>query len=314
MTADSKKEELIKLNKFLGFGDFSKTQILFFGQEEGLGPEQPQLSSEQRCRGEVELRLKYLTRKSMNTFFLNDNDPSDGYWVLGNDTDALRNECYQDLGFAIRKNPESVKLRGTWSCPARMQRALEENNEEDMERWFSKENWVNSLIREQVAEGLYARDRGVRIGLTDWRPIPKRNLNSEWLYEGIDDKQFKNAFAFKRTSDSFYKKLCEERVRLYDKLFHTYHIPVVCCYGSGLRKERKELFRQIADDKEGAIHKATILPMGKKYIEWVEARFNGKITTVIFTDHFTRTMDYQSLFGVTKQIRRLLRGQKINLS
>lgn len=311
------KEEVSQLNLFLGFGDFTNTDILFFGQEEGLGPDQPQLDMAQKHKGEVELRINYI-RKHSSTAYLNKYDSSLGYWITGNDADKLRNLCYQDIGYEVRKEDQKRRcsLRQTWSYPARIQSALEENNTAEMWKWFERNPSVSEKLRVRIERGLYGNSNGVRFSLTDWRPIPHQNLDPKWPFSGeIDFKQYEDAFYFKIVPDSFYSDLREKRIHAYRELFNTYHIPIVYCYGAKLQNERIKVFKEIAGDCNFEIKEAAISPKTKNKIKWVDIKFGSGRTTVIFTNQFTNgAMSLDELECVTKQIKRVLDGQSINLN
>lgn len=120
------KEELIKLNRFLGFGDFARTDILFWGIEEGWGPEQKYVNEAQQHRTEIELRINNVAQNS-STFFLNGKDTSSGYWTTGRNFDEMREQCYKDLGYKYQLNTTGTDnlWRQTWQFPARISLALE---------------------------------------------------------------------------------------------------------------------------------------------------------------------------------------------
>lgn len=317
------KAELMKLNRFLGFGDFARTDILFWGIEEGWGPEQKYVNEAQQHRAEIELRINNIAQNS-STFFLNGKDTSNAYWTTGHDFDEMRKQCYKDLGYKYQLNTtwNDNLWRQTWQFPARIALALGETDERNIDRWFLGKASLNQeqidSIEECILKGVFARSTGIRMGLTDWRPVCRRNIKDSkyWPYEGdVDYKQYFRAFNKGKAKEVFYLQLRRDRLGAYKNILDMYHIPVIFCYGEA-RDTMIPLWKNIYEDMSGeelAVREVTIPTDRAKPgpMFWAKAQFQSGAILIIFTHHFTSGITLAELRYVTKQINRFRNGQEL---
>ncbi|HEY3426319.1 MAG TPA: hypothetical protein VGL27_16095 [Negativicutes bacterium] len=332
----TKDEVYTRLNYFLGFGDLRETDILFFGIEEGAGPNQP--NEFHQHRAEVLLRTQYAWENQSETEFLIGRDPSNGFWVTGNYFSKARKQCYEDQGYIFRPDKEkSVWQMPTLSYTARILAAMTEENPLEMKKWFKYKNpskdqagnkTIELLDQEQIVQierrffdGMYGKPP-IKIFQTDWRPIPRRSTarteNGEeyWPYtDDINLVEYFKAFNFEPAED-YYIKLREARLAIYRTVFNTYHIPIVYSYGGqGMMIPLLANIIECITGKSPTIFESTIPAGRNKKVRWMEAEFSKGRTTFIFTDHFSGGggINLPELEVVSRQLRRLIDRKEIDL-
>ncbi|MDQ0171935.1 hypothetical protein [Paenibacillus tundrae] len=187
-------DDIEKLLPWFGYGKFHEAEIVFFGNEEGLGG-YPIEAVPARCK---------VYGNDKNTWI--DKDWRNGYW------DETSHEGYLKLGEKVNEllkekgsPPVNPKLQSPFlDFQARMILYFENNNQD----WF---NNMSSLNQEQqrkirnLTKHLFSDQTTLKAGLVDWRPLPRSN-ESCWPHVGIEEKKYLSAFKL----NQFYLKQVNE--------------------------------------------------------------------------------------------------------
>lgn len=296
---DLSSNDLDMINKFIGFGDFNATNLLFFGIEEGLGPQKID-DIVKKHLGEVQLRLdKFVSKPNLCVSGLNKDD---GFWTSGIDTDSLRQECYRELGFPY-SNPKAP--RGLYlNYLTAILFILEEDSDEEAQKWRNPSQVMKDKIKKRLADGFFNVSTGMRPTLADWRPLPRQKEDT-WCYS-LNEIEYLTAFDFK-PSTTLFERLRSQRLEIYKKLLNTHHIPVII----GLKKEPmyklfKNIFSNISTQELNFFQSG--LPQNKKII-WAKVEFPLGQTLIICMDHPSAPKtSYETVCNGALKIRQLLRG------
>lgn len=184
------------LNRYLGSGDFPNAEILFFGNEEGLGGKElvANLVARTTTFGERDEEGNVVSS-------LNSQTTEKGYWEpsAAEGGDKVHALLYQQ---GLVESPVRKPFVGGYFLPmaARICLALE-RPDEDPTYWFKPKggyyfDGVNA-ISEYIANCLFRkRDEGIRSSLSDWRPLPRVKESSRPSeYECIDWKKYSKAYS-----------------------------------------------------------------------------------------------------------------------
>ena len=299
-------EDWVALNSFIGFGDLTTTDVLFFGIEEGLGPLKVD-DMVKKHLGEVKLRVDYLNKDT--NLYLDGQSIEDGYSTSGYNTELLREQCYRELD--ISYSTEKLGSAQYVSFVARILLALSEEDDDESLKFFSKSREIKEKVRKRLSEGICGRSTGKRCAITDWRPLPRQKVGN-WYYGGVED-DYINAFEFK-PSIAYYEKLRDKRLDIYKNLFSTHHIPVIISIGE--RKNMRNLFCRLFGsilENQSLIFSESFL-LEKTAINWGKASFPVGETLIICIDHFNYIRSYKKMGIITQKIRQLLRGKENNKS
>ncbi len=255
------------LLSFIGYGDIGNVDIAFFMNEGGLG--------QQSLEDNIELIC--------NQYKVGSKKWKDGYWK----TDEW-------LPGNIRKVPISPFLK----LSSRMILALEDR-EKPVENWFKKgDRETEEIVKKFMMEnGLYSNRPGIKSGLFDWRPLPRRSEKEPLPYTNVDQKKYLDAFSFKR-AETPYSEWGDQRVRLFKNHFTENEVPILLSFGAISTKLK--LFKHIW---AGLQFEEITLKESKKTI-YVSTRV-GKNTTVIacqFLDY--QNLGYTGARELTEYIRR----------
>lgn len=303
------RQEIEKLNKFVGFGDFSENDVLFFGIEEGLGPKQL-VSVQEKHLAEAVLRLDYFGKNP--EYCQNGKNCVDGYSVKGIETDNLREECYKDL--RLNYVPPKSSSGNYVNYASRMLLALGEENsqetDEAIDKWFvdmSVDSPTVKIIRHRMAVGVDSAYLGRKASLTDWHPLPRQNIDGGIFIGDFDEKEFINTFDFKTSDDDFSVKMRNARLGIYKNIFNRRHIPIVI--GIGAKGDMIKLYTNIFGELKDEFPKFYYSKLPEKIgLFWAKIDFGEKSTFVVCINHFRR-MSLAQLKGITLKIRKLQRGQ-----
>ncbi|WP_094604511.1 hypothetical protein SPSIL_052470 [Sporomusa silvacetica DSM 10669] len=304
------KSDIDILNSFVGFGNLKETDVLFFGVEEGLGPNQPNSSLVKKNYAEVELRCKYFGEDT--NLYLNEKNKHEGFWVNPNDTNKLRESCYLNLGYEYSPpgNPGGIYVKYT----ARMIQAFNAKSDKDAARWFDDTIEVENKLRTFMREGVYGNRFGKRAALADWRPLPRQKIGT-WLYQApFEEKTYLNTFDFIDVEDKYCIQLRENRVNIFKRLFNQYHIPIIIAIGERRRFVNRfsNMFKDKLDFYEVGLPEKTT-------INYAFAKVLSGTTLVVCIDHFNSIPNNQTGWGgmsldklksITLAIRKLLAGNR----
>lgn len=234
------EEQYRKLVSFLGYGDFMKADVIFFGNEEGAGGYSIEANINVRCNeygkneaGEYENLLV-------------DNDWEKGYWECQSmEDDKMKIEQF----FTERdKNKGRKAARGGFLySAARICKALEdkENNQ------FP---FTNDSIKKYLSENnLFRKREGIQSALVDWCPLPRRN-QSDWPpeYHLIDKNKYLNAFQKlpqknrEKLIDAFsnYMEDVDTRLSILNELFMKSPAKVIVGFG-GVNGMKRKVFERL---------------------------------------------------------------------
>ncbi|MEK3883968.1 hypothetical protein [Paenibacillus sp. PL2-23] len=212
------EEHIKSLLAFVGYGDFSKADVVFLANEGGLGDRSVEENIFDICG---------LIREDSNNWL--ENDWSNGYWKIN-----------QWSPGRVGKVPRSPFLKLT----SRMMLALEDQSQ-SCENWFRRKdiNVITKVNKFLMEGGLYSNRPGISTALLDWRPLPRKTEREPLPYENVDQIRYFEAFRFKDRSDNPYIKWREERINLFRSLFKVFSIPVVLCVGAS--EDKKILAKEI---------------------------------------------------------------------
>jgi len=230
------KVQYEKLLSFFGYGNFSEADILFFGNEEGLGGYSIDANIDARCN-------YYGKDKNGNYFNLLRTTWQDGF--------------YEDEGSQIlSKLSDSKKTNGHSNfleIASRICLALEHKSE-DNDKWFelSEDNKESKEIIKQYYEDCLFKPKknGINSVLIDWRPLPRTNEKT-WYpveYNNIDKGKYLKAFKFstkKNLADNFtnYTQDVDKRKDIVATVFSKYPFPLGI--GMGAIKSKKKVIENI---------------------------------------------------------------------
>ncbi|MNW32989.1 MULTISPECIES: hypothetical protein [Paenibacillus] len=289
-----------RLVPWFGYGNFNEAEVVFFGNEEGLGgyPIEAVLG---RCQ---------LYGYDPNTWI--DNDWRLGYW------DETSHDGYLTLGRITNEIRTASGLSPVAPPPppaspflefqARMLLHFEQKDQ----NWFNvKKNLLNNQWNQiqELKEHLYSNKTKIKAGLVDWRPLP-RPTEDVWPYDGIDEKKYISAFKLananlkkitelnngklaKEELDE-YSKMLWNRAELIRKVFVTF--PFSTLIGVGDMNAKKKLLEFIFRNENLTFTKKT-LRNGKSY-EIAELILPNKKLTIILTLFFNHRSNCLQLEGL----------------
>lgn len=299
------EDENCKLLRFFGYGFFHEADIVFLGNEEGLGG-YPIHAVKARTRVYGNNLHTWLNGNWNNGYW--DETGYSGYLALGEET----NQVLKEMGL-----PDFKKEKENYSAILDFQARIKLALEEPRINWFQQKSWYEknspsdySRI-EEVTKDLYGRGDLVNFALVDWRPLPRSNENNKnWPYQGIVQQDYLDAFSLKKVyfqkikqalkgETTFgqldrYSKLVFERVKLMKAVFTLFNFRLLLC--SGDIPAKKRLIKLIFHDREVKFTKHT-LPNGKYY---VSAKINlpNRTLTVILTVFYNHRSNCLQLTGL----------------
>jgi|GEM_PF-6427308 len=210
---DITKEQLAILNSFCGTGDFLNADIIFFGNEEGLGGDNLEKVLSERI-GESKRNNCIIPNKPLNGHYRTT-------WAVEKETARSQMLQFQVRLLLFLNNPK--------------------------ENWFALKEEA-PLIFEQIKEyqrvNLYRENNNYNLksALVDLRPLPRYN-ETEWPFKNLDRQQYISAFKFTKRAkvDKLYSDLKEERIKIIQNLFHACH-NVKVIVGIGDKDSKKRFF------------------------------------------------------------------------
>ena len=239
-TCQLTKDQYRKLVSFLGYGDFMKADIIFFGNEEGAGGYSIEANINVRCN----VYGKNKVGEYVN--LLVDNEWEKGYWEcqsMEDDTSKIKSFFTESDKMKRQHAPKG----GFLYSAARICKALED-----------KENnlfpFSNDIIKGYLSENnLFRKREGIQSALVDWCPLPRKN-QSDWPpeYQLIDKKKYLDAFQKlprkngERLTDEFsnYMEDVDTRLSLLEELFQKSPAKVIVGFG-GVNEMKKNVFERL---------------------------------------------------------------------
>ncbi|MFJ7744733.1 hypothetical protein [Peribacillus sp. NPDC097295] len=318
-------QQINKLLAWFGYGYFKEADVVFWGNEEGLGG-LPKEAAIARCE---------VYGKNQETW-INSNNWEDGYWdetgvegtkQLKEATKRLLLQQGQDLD---EKNEK--RYRGPFlTFTSRMLLALEQPENP----WFERRNYYTSTpeykglwdtINDYVREGLYENNHKVKAALIDWRPLPRFD-EKVWPFEGLDQKQYIKAFNLKSnyqkriekllsgeiTTDIFkediYLKMLYKRILLLRKVIETFDFPIML--GIGAPEDKMKAIKTVFNEYNPVFTKQTF-SNGKRYYEANIQLPNRtlKIILTMFFNDFSSSLQLTGLEDLTNIVREHLKAEK----
>jgi len=264
------KEQLSKLNNFVGSGDFINANIIFFGNEEGLGS----------------LELKEAIKRRCN---LHDKE----------DTPRLSNNIF------YRKNWEIEEKAVNSSMLQFQSRILLFLNNQNG-NWFLKKDEEPILfqqIKEYQRAQLYRESISYKFksALIDLRPLP-RFTEKEWPYANINRSEYLKAFQFKRENGiaEDLLKLKNQRAQNIKTVFDSSKKAKVIV-GIGDKHSKRNLFEQLYNAY------FTNIIEGKCFQSQI--KHNGKALNIILSNFFDyRSLGLENLKELSQIIRKCIEG------
>jgi len=273
-----REEQIQSLLAYVGYGDFSKAEVVFLANEGGLGDRSVEENIYDICGP---------FREDANNWLKE--DWRHGYWKVGKWSPGSKS-----------KVPSSPFLR---LC-SRMLLALEDRNQ-SCENWFRRgDGVVLAEVKKFLMEGgLYSDRPGIRTALMDWRPLPRKTERDPLPYENVDQRRYLEAFGFKGGGDNPYIAWRQMRIEIFRELFGVFPTPVVLCVGAP--NDKKILAQNIWGISE--YDEIVLSPSGKRI--YVSKETVGAKTKVIITPFFGyEHMGYAGVCDLTAFLRENILG------
>ena len=246
------QHEIDILNSLCGTGDIPNTNVLFFGNEEGLGGD----------------TIQYVVQERMNHF--PEELPVDG-------NEKMNGHYYQDitgnsypLGGAFLNYCSRLMLKlsnpgGNWCSP------------------MGVDNLAAKKIRDYHKYKLFREKQPLKSGLFELRPLPRAN-EGEWPYcePGIIDKhQYLTAFSCTqdRGLDAYHTNLRDERIRILKNIF-TYS-SAKTFIGVGAREFKKCFLEEMYPNI-----KFRIIPLVDVSIYYAQTNISGRDVRIYLCPFF----------------------------
>lgn len=209
-----------RLIRFCGYGNFETANIIFLGNEEGLGG------------GEIKNELKKRTRNFWKSGrAIDGNDKQNGYYIYGH-------------GGGVNTRGHFLEF-----CS----RLMLQINQVDALDYFQTNGanpGVYNHIRDYKMESLYNEDPNVfdfRSVLMDYRPLPRANESMTYqIYNEIDPRfkweHYERAFDLRpRNVDEYHATLRKERARIMNNVFNR-DAETKVIIGIGKKEIKKKFF------------------------------------------------------------------------
>ncbi|MFK3988098.1 hypothetical protein [Exiguobacterium mexicanum] len=281
------EEEMKRLEKWFGYGAFREADIVFFGNEEGLGG-YPIEAVRARTRVYGKNSDTWLGEGWENGYW--DESGHTGYKLLGEVTNEIRAEKGLAPHNKKEGNPRSTML----DFQARLLLALEQpeydwfalkdgkKDEETTNKWKEKYERIQTL---------YDKDHKIKAALMDWRPLPRQDENT-WPYQ-LDQNEYLKAFKpgkryLKKIQSAIetdnldglneYGKMVVARTKLLKRVIEQFDFPVIVASGDPDAKEN--LFKLIFAD-EGITFEEKTLSNGKRYKKALVYVGNRELTILL---------------------------------
>ncbi|WP_214828768.1 hypothetical protein [Exiguobacterium sp. s26] len=287
------EEEMKRLEKWFGYGAFREADIVFFGNEEGLGG-YPIEAVRARTRVYGNNSDTWLDKNWENGYW--DETGDTGYNLVGEVTNEIRAEKGLVPHNIKEGNPNSTML----DFQARLLLALEKpeydwfalkrgkRNEETTDKTDITDKWKEKYDRIQT---LYDKDHKIKAALMDWRPLPRQN-ESTWPYQ-LNQKEYLKAFkpgkryakkiqvAIK--SDNLdglneYGKMVVTRTKLLKQVIEQFDFPVLVASGD---PDAKEILFKLIFAEKGITFEEKTLSNGKRYKKAVVHVGNRELTILL---------------------------------
>ncbi len=215
-------KDIEKLVRFCGYGNYDSANVIFLGNEEGLGGGE--------IEGEVRKRIE-------------------DYWNHGTALDGRSNEN----GYYVKGNGGGNARGHFLLFSARLMLWL--NDQSDGDYYFktqAEDYKAFDTIRNYKMDTLYNEEMDkfdYRSALLDLRPLPRAQENMMYsLYEKIDKdfnwQQYKKAFQFNsKRVDDYHLYLRGERARILQNIFNR-DVDIRVIIGIGAKADKRRFFEE----------------------------------------------------------------------
>jgi len=302
------EDDVNKLLPMMGYGYYHEADIVFFGNEEGLGG-LPMDAVFERIR---------LFGNNPNSY-LDKNDMYGGYWYQSeiNDIDVLRdslNEIYKKEDQPLLKK-EVKKYFPILDFQGRILLHLHEPDKDWFQEkpWYQKHNTDSLELIEDTAKSLYGSSRKYKAALLDWRPLP-RPTEDVWPYANIDEKKYMGAFKLnkkylkkvtpalksKDTSNlDKYDMILYKRIKTIERAITSFSFPLLVAAGDP--KSKMALFELILSDYNIKFDEYE-LSGDKNYYKAVVKLPNRELTILVtkFFNHYGNCLQLSGLKGLVE--------------
>jgi len=307
-------EDIEELLPWFGYGHFKEVNIVFLGNEEGLGG-YPIEATLARTRVYGKCEKTWLTENWEDGYW--DETGYAGYLKLGEVTNQIRAE----LGLS----PFVKEKEGYFPIldfQARLLLSLEEPDNDwfQLKGWYSFHDPAKGTQLKNTIRNLYSNTRKFKAGLVDWRPLPRPDENS-WPYTGIDKKRYLDAFSLKRPYYENVKNVLNERglqkdidldpysTMLYKRVTLMKNVlsgfPFSLLIGAGAVASKKRLLQLIFNDQRINFKKKP-LSGGKKY-EIADIKVRDRSFTVLLTPFFNHRKNCLQLTGLKELVDNVIK-------
>lgn len=237
------ESQIDRLMSWFGYGDLKNADIIFLGNEEGLGGVAGELESVLQGRAEV---------LGNNPRCWLGNNRKNGCWEISAYEADVQLRSYTNKLKGIHTNWEPFTKSEMLQFQARMLLAIENENGE----WFKKkdespENYCK--INEFVGESLYSPNAKVKSFLMDLRFLPRAN-ESYWPFESIDRDKYLKAFSYspREMKNEYFQKYARPRAEILKKAIETSSAKVIV--GIGDKNAKKNFFEMFVKNGWGEIN------------------------------------------------------------
>lgn len=301
-----KEEQIELLCSFFGYGDFEQADIIFLGNEEGLG----NLS----C---YEMSILHRTECFGNdsSYYLNSQNKLAGFWEPGGLlTDTKKREFLATKGIDYIYKP-AFRSRFLQFI-SRLVLSLEEEKE-NMGIHFNYNDKIElGKIRDLIKNyGLFSQRKGIKTALVDWRPLPRLNEKEKgpkWPFSGkIEEQLYLNAFRYKKT-DEYHESLRVKRENILKKVFARHKKFILVSVGE--KDYKKLVLENVLVDMNGNKPFFVKLNLGNtnKEMYYAKMEMENRILNIFITDFFNDQsgIRLEGLKALAYEIRDVLDKQK----
>ncbi len=266
-------DQLFRMIAFVGYGDFSNAEIIFFGNEEGTagGPDL-EIEINKRCHQYLNEGTPICSR-----------NPEAGFYIIPQNN-IIGN--IPMLQFQARLLLHLINQKVDWfqtkaNKPARFE-----------------------CIKAYTTYLLYKETSPlIKSALVDLGPLPRSNGNA-WLYENLNRRQYDRAFSYENQDniDNYYLELSLQRSKVIKRLLNKCGQAKILI-GIGKKDIKKRFLTQAFNNPH-----FDILDLGNSFCHYTELSMeNGKLIHVFLCDFFNnRNFKLNNLQALAEKIYPLI--------
>lgn len=282
-------DEIEKLLAFVGFGNREKSNILFFGNEEGLGGYELHHAIKAKCAVYGNNEHSYITQNWR-----------DGFYEIPEVIDPEYKKVMKEL------RGELLEETSLFSPMLEFQARIALHLQDPEQDWFSKreDNPENfEVIKKYYQTSLYHEDSKFPLSLMDLRPFPRRNEKDEWPYSNIDRSQYLRAFSFNPSAkiDPLYQELRDKRASILKRAIECSNANFIV--GIGDKESKRRFFEQVFSTAERPLQFEEVkLTKDKCEVYKTSLILKNRTITVLLSDFFDyRNIGLAGLEKLTKE-------------